>query len=319
MKVFKILEEKTIRNIDGFSVGISKDFLPTVEYIEKMFNRFNYRYFNNELFLEIPKDIKGTLLENLFPEKIDIEVKPYSGSLGECIIAVYKHKDNDNFFLSVVEKLVINNRYLRSEKNYCEILLHEMIHIWESQILNKGNTITHSKTFLQKREEINKAGWNILIKETEENLKERGEMNIQELKDNFRLLIYKRNNNIGSYLILEKELLDIASMFSYNNFILEVYEILEDNSLLDSPILNKETSIDTLTLRLTSLEEVDSLVKNKKIKLNRMIPPLNSLNESKRKNKPIQSLQYLNNGKTIVYPPYELEGGLIVTRMVIRD
>lgn len=319
MRVFKILEEKTIKNIDGFSVGISKDFLPTVEYIEKMFNRFNHRYFNNELFLKTPKDVKGTVLENLFPEKINIEVKPYSGSLGECIIAIYKHKDSDNFFLSVVEKLVINNRYLRSEKNYCEILLHEMIHIWESQKLNKGNTLTHSKTFLQKREEINKAGWNILIKETEENLKERGEMNIQELKDNFRLLIYKRNNSIGSYLILEKELLDIVSIFSYNSFILEVYKILEDNSLLDSPIFNKETNIDTLTLRLTSLEEVDSLVRDNKIKLDRMIPPVSSFNESKRKNKPIQSIQYLNNGKTIIYPPYELEGGLTVTRMIIRD
>lgn len=54
MIIFKILEEKTIRNIDGFSVGISKDFLPTVEYIEKMFNRFNHRYFNNELFFKNP-------------------------------------------------------------------------------------------------------------------------------------------------------------------------------------------------------------------------------------------------------------------------
>lgn len=319
MKTFKLVENNSYTNIDGFLVGTSKDFIPTIEYIEKMFNAFNVKYFNSQLFLITPKEIKESFLSSLFPNRIIIEIKSYSGSLGECKVGLYCKDKDETPLLYVVEKLIINSKYLRSEKNYCEILLHEMIHIWEYQALNKGR-VGHSKEFLDKKEEINKKGWNIITEELEDNLKDRGLMNIQEIINNFKLLIFKRGNSLGSYLVPKEDLQIIVPNFSYNNFLLELYQILEYNTLLDSPIFNRHIDMEDLSLRLTSLEEVDSLVKENKIRLEKLIKPTQTFKESSsnRASKK-EGIEILDNGRIIKYPPRKLGNGWIVTEMIVKD
>lgn len=52
----------------------------------------------------------------------------------------------------------LNFRYDLPEIEWMNVLLHEMVHIWQYVIGYKGG---HGKSFLRKAEEINKYGWGI--------------------------------------------------------------------------------------------------------------------------------------------------------------
>lgn len=90
------------------------------------FNEYNYLYFDNELIMPIFKIKKS---------------KSYLGK--------YFGRKN----------LIIMSTYLdRTEKEFKNTFIHEMIHCWQWQVLHEVN---HGKSFKMKAKEINADGWNI--------------------------------------------------------------------------------------------------------------------------------------------------------------
>lgn len=90
------------------------------------FNEFNEKYFDNKLFMP------------------NFKIKKSKSYFGKCFGR---------------QNLIIMSNYLdRTEKDFQNTFIHEMIHLWQWQILHEMN---HGKSFKKKAAEINMDGWNI--------------------------------------------------------------------------------------------------------------------------------------------------------------
>ena len=104
------------------------------EWMVKNYTKFNYLYFDDIL---PPVDDKRILLV------------PINRKYNQYLGIAYNQKPY---------KIKINFRYDLPEIEWMNVLLHEMIHIWQYVIGYKGG---HGKTFTNKAETINKYGWGI--------------------------------------------------------------------------------------------------------------------------------------------------------------
>lgn len=149
-------------NIDGYIVGEDNTFSPTKEYIYNKFLEFNKKYFDNKLSLNF----------ELF------KVFPYKHVLGQVETRVYVDKN-----LAKVIRFGISNYYSRSEKTCCNVILHEMIHVYQYQVLLPqrlfvvGENLAHGYTFIDKMKEINSHGWGVSTLETKVDYENRGGVN----------------------------------------------------------------------------------------------------------------------------------------------
>lgn len=117
----------------------------TKEWMEKYYVQFNQEYFNDLL----PPIGNGISQCELMP------VNKKAGYLGKA----YWRNDISSKFVRKSFKIVLNNHYTDLvEIEWMNVLLHEMIHIWQFISGYKGG---HGKSFLRKAEEINKYGWDI--------------------------------------------------------------------------------------------------------------------------------------------------------------
>ena len=166
--------------IDGFTVGTTNDFTITRDYVVKRLIEFNKRYFNGDLPI-------GDILE--------IKVFPYKNVLGSVISSIHES-------YCEVKSFRISNYFARSEKTYCDTILHEMIHVYQHTILYPDDYTyyddAHGRTFLKKMREINSFGWKVATTETTEEYSNRGEKNSKIVKreeqandlDNYYLFVY---------------------------------------------------------------------------------------------------------------------------------
>ncbi len=111
--------------------------------MKKWYNYFNRIYFEGIL---LPEGEPG--------EEYTIELVPIKKSvnyLGQC-----RYKNNNHVVL------VLNNRYDKMiEIEWQNVLLHEMIHVWQHVMGYKGG---HGASFIKKAKEINEFGWGITTK-----------------------------------------------------------------------------------------------------------------------------------------------------------
>lgn len=115
----------------------------TTEWIRKWYNYFNDIYFEGILPPEGDPDIEYTI--NFLPIKKKVHY------LGQC-----KYRPNHHFIL------VLNNDYnWLIEFEWKNVLLHEMIHVWQGMLGYKGG---HGKSFQKRAKEINSFGWGITTK-----------------------------------------------------------------------------------------------------------------------------------------------------------
>lgn len=98
----------------------------TLDLMNDWWNEYNAKYFNNEL------------------RKPHFIIKNSKSYLGKAF--GYKHN------------LIMSNYYDRSEFEYKNTFIHEMIHFWEFQNFGKAG---HGYNFKMKASEINKDGWKI--------------------------------------------------------------------------------------------------------------------------------------------------------------
>ena len=98
----------------------------TIDLMNDWWNEYNEKYFNNRL------------------RKPNFIIKNSKSYLGKAF-----HFQNN---------LILSNYYDRSEFEYKNTFIHEMIHFWEFQTFGKAG---HGYNFKHKAAEINKDGWKI--------------------------------------------------------------------------------------------------------------------------------------------------------------
>ena len=170
--------------IDGYILGTTNDFAVTIDYVREMFDKFNDRYFNNQLFLD---------------NSIKVKVYPYKNVLGSVAAqgTFNKRTGQCNAYVTAFH---ISNYYNRSEVVYCNTILHEMIHIYQYQVLNVNDG--HGYSFIKKMKEINSFGWSISVTETIDERNSRGDKNQSILdKEAKKLQKTEQENNLDNYVL----------------------------------------------------------------------------------------------------------------------
>jgi hypothetical protein len=108
----------------------------TKELIIKKFNEYNNSFFNNELKLSF-----------------EVKVSRTTKSFG--------HVKFTRIF-GEIRLLAISSKAQFTEESFAETLIHEMVHIWESQVL--GKIPSHDYQFIKKAKEISEiSGYDISV------------------------------------------------------------------------------------------------------------------------------------------------------------
>lgn len=178
-----IYNNATIK-VDNYVLGTTSNFYITTDYVVDMFNTFNYRYFENKLHLDT---------------YIKVKVYPYKHVLGSVEASGQFNKSTGKCS-AIVKQFSISNYFDRSEYTYCNTILHEMIHVYQYQVLNVCDG--HGDSFTKKMKEINKYGWEISIKETTDEINNRGSKN-QQIIDKERIKKAKKEseNDVNNYIL----------------------------------------------------------------------------------------------------------------------
>lgn len=178
------MESNTIK-VDKYRVGTTNDFQITTKYVIDMFNEFNYRYFDGKLYLD---------------SSVKVKVYPYKNVLGS-VAAVGTFNKITGYCSATITEFHISNYFNRSEFTYCNTILHEMIHIYQYQVLKLCDG--HGVSFIKKMDEINKFGWDISITETTEERKSRGNKNQSVLDKEARQKQQKeQESDTNNYVLL---------------------------------------------------------------------------------------------------------------------
>ncbi len=110
----------------------------TLDYIKSNFDKFNVMYFNGKL---------------ITPKFMITKAKSYLGQLSwKCI-----NGERTNYIIS------ISGLFDRSDKDFCNTILHEMIHLYIRQNNIKDTRPHHGRVFYQIADMINQHGWNISV------------------------------------------------------------------------------------------------------------------------------------------------------------
>lgn len=138
--------------IDGFELDNTQEFTITKDYVRQRLRDFNEKYFDNRL------DI------NYFP----IKLFPYKHSGGSVYFDCSYNRLTGEIYNASINDFRISTSFSFTEEQLCNIILHEMIHVYQIQVLKrqdiKGNKLEpHGQTFTSKMNELNKKGWNIKI------------------------------------------------------------------------------------------------------------------------------------------------------------
>lgn len=111
-------------------------YMITIQFIERNFDKFNSEYFNNELV------------------KPAFEIMHTKSLLGQC-------KWDRRNGKRVNYRIRISDFFVRTEKDYQNTILHEMIHLFIRQKDIKDTRAHHGKVFYEYADFINQYGWNI--------------------------------------------------------------------------------------------------------------------------------------------------------------
>ncbi len=153
----------------------------TVNFLVQKFNEFNPLYFNNEL--KIPY----------------FRITKTKSILGRCSCGKLLH---------IIE---ISDYFDREEKDICNTLLHEMIHLYIFQkcIFDTSN---HGVIFKQHMKRINKFGWNVSVRGVvTSNVKEE-----YVRKKRLNILLHKKLNGKFYVAVVSPKSIDKVDFFMRN-------------------------------------------------------------------------------------------------------
>lgn len=160
-------------NVSGTSMPVAMG----AAYIKKRFKEFNDAYFGGGLSLEgIVVKAKSISSSDHAAGMVTAKDSPLAYMSPDFSAAPTEPSNHPQF--TQIGAFMIGERGApeRTEKAWCEIIIHEMIHMYQFQILRRSGVelkreeeTSHGESFLAKMREINeKGGWNVTA--TSENL-----------------------------------------------------------------------------------------------------------------------------------------------------
>ncbi len=244
-------EPKNELIVDGFKLSTNKIFKITVPYVKRRYEEFNKKYFNDEL--------------PILPVKLNAS-KRAAGSYG------YTSYRSDPYRVEN-EHINVSTFYDTNEFNFCNTILHEMIHVYQINVLKLSTremrrwAYSHGYTFTSKMNMINKFGWKIDTRVTEE---ERAEMTaspeqIRKLKNSNRIMVYVSNRFLAC---IPRNKVAYYKM-CYSSSHLKFFDILDAAPFIDYPMCKS-----ALRGRGMTPSKLQSLVDDK------ILSPIDALNES---------------------------------------
>lgn len=162
----RLRENNETVTIDGFTLGTDSSFVPTVDWVRSKLRVFNRTYFDNKLEVE----------------QLKIKIYPYKGVSGRVRVGYQYNRRTGEIISYDIDHLGISTYFSRSELSFATTLLHEMIHLYQYEVLHRQDIVNgkmncHGKTFTDKMGNINTHGWNIGVSETMEQALSRGAVN----------------------------------------------------------------------------------------------------------------------------------------------
>lgn len=224
------------------SFGISdKKYLKLTEsYIRKMYEVFNDAYFNGELTLNGIRVIPyGAIRHKAGYVLSGTRDRHINYGLGPTDIA-----PRDDFMLDVVKEFCIGekrNAPKRTEKSWCEIILHEMIHVYQHLVLRRSglelemeDRTAHGPTFTVKMKEINEKGdWDITVTDDKVGGVEISDSEAKDIQENYVVVAFNASRKskvtkeaMSAAVLVPKDKLstDLNSITMFHSDV-EVYEI----------------------------------------------------------------------------------------------
>lgn len=225
----------------SFGISDKKSIRINESYIRKMFAAFNDAYFNGVLSLE---GARVTAYKS---------TKKTAGHVTHCALDRTINRglgpkdiaNRQDFLLDRITEFCIgekNNPPERTEKSWCEVIIHEMIHVYQLQVLRRSgleikseNSSGHGPTFTVKMKEINDlGGWDITVTDDKVGGVEISQDEINNIQENYYLIKFDSNRRgIRGYerklsaaaLVKKENISEILSRLSLNYSGIEVFEI----------------------------------------------------------------------------------------------
>ena len=183
--MYRLREKEDTITIDGFTLGLDSSFVPTKDWVRAKLRVFNRTYFDNKLEVE----------------QLKIKIYPFKTCIGR-VQATYSYSKRTGDIVSYdINYLGISTYYTRSELTFATTLLHEMIHLYQFEVLHRQDIINgkmncHGETFTNKMGNINTHGWKVDVRETTEEVYERGAVNDKILQRQ------ERKNDADKYSVV---------------------------------------------------------------------------------------------------------------------
>lgn len=246
----KIFEEKNHKIfINGIFVSDEGVLDPTGEWLCKKYKQFNKTYFNNNLSYLTPNDFE-IIDSNKNAAFTDQDI--YFNNLGEKIILFGK------------PKIYFSRFYQRTEKECCEILLHEMIHIYVIEIARLVEpNLGHGNQFINKLNEINSYGWDIPILGVRKLDKKIYKEIENKLKASYLIAIANGENKYQVCIISSNYIADLRYMPNTRMFLINNTKNLTNISYInDIQELYKDMLTGDIMLNTMTKSDIEKFIKN---------------------------------------------------------
>lgn len=229
----------------SFGISDKKAIIINESYIRKMFAAFNDAYFSGGLSLD------GVIV-SAYKSTRNTEGHVTHGTVDRTINRGLGPKDianRPNSLLDRISEFCIgekNNPPKRTEKTWCEIIIHEMIHMYQFQILKRTgvevrneNSTGHGPTFTVKMKEINDlGGWNITVVADNVGGIEISQDEMNDIQENYYLIKFDSNKRgkrglerkvSGAALVKKENISEMINRLSLNYSGIKVFEVHNAN------------------------------------------------------------------------------------------
>lgn len=136
--------------IDGFELENTQELNVTKDYVRQRLRDFNEKYFDSKLDVDC----------------FGIKLFPYKNMGGAIYFNTGFNRFTGQTYNTYIKEFRLSTYFSFTEVQLCNVILHEMIHLYQLQILkrqdlNGSKLAPHGRSFTSKMYEINRYGWNI--------------------------------------------------------------------------------------------------------------------------------------------------------------
>lgn len=161
----------------------------TINFIREAFMKYNKKYFSNSLMAP------------------DFKINKSFRKFGTCAARLYGTRRHYT--------ITISNCFERTEDEYCNTIIHEMIHLYIFQNHIK-DTSSHGQVFKNIAQRINKDGWNIQAKGE---CPKQFSADMQEKNKLFNVfLVHNMNDKNFAFVVAKNKINDYANFLKAHNY-----------------------------------------------------------------------------------------------------